>query len=173
MIYGGDFLNINPYRNNYIKALCNMRPAATARIRGSKSYPFLRGRVNFVPVNDGVLVVSLIKGLPSASGDCDEGVFGFHIHEGRSCTGTDSDPFADTMGHYNPGDCPHPQHAGDMPPLFENCGTAFSVFLTNRFEISEIIGRTVVIHSKPDDFTTQPSGNSGTKIACGVIEKVN
>jgi Cu-Zn family superoxide dismutase len=171
-IYGGDFLNINPYRNNYIKALCSMCPAATARVKGSRSHPFLRGRVNFVPVSDGVLVVSIIKGLPTGGGKCGSGVFGFHIHEGMTCTGTESDPFADTMGHYNPDDCPHPQHAGDMPPLFENSGTAFSVLLTNRFKISEIIGRTVVIHSQPDDFTTQPSGNSGTKIACGEIERV-
>ena len=44
-------------------------------------------------------------------------------------------------------------------------------FLTDRFTLKEIIGRTVVIHSMPDDFTSQPSGNSGEKIACGVIKR--
>lgn len=49
---------------------------------------------------------------------------------------------------------------------------AFSAFLTDRFTVKEILNRTVVIHSRPDDFTTQPSGNSGEKIACGVIKSV-
>ena len=65
--------------------------------------------------------------------------------------------------------CPHPFHAGDFPPLLENNGYAYSKFLTNKFKISEIIGKVIIIHDLPDDFTTQPSGNSGTKIACGVI----
>ena len=43
---------------------------------------------------------------------------------------------------------------------------------TDRFTVDDAIGKTVVIHSEPDDFRTQPSGNAGTKIACGVITKV-
>ena len=45
--------------------------------------------------------------------------------------------------------------------------------LTNRFTVREIIGKTVVIHNMPDDFRSQPAGDSGMKIACGVIERVN
>ena len=56
-----------------------------------------------------------------------------------------------------------------MPVLFGNNGFAWMLFLTNRFMPEDIIGRTVVIHSLPDDFHTQPSGNSGEKIACGEI----
>ena len=74
------------------------------------------------------------------------------------------------MTHYNPKDCPHPYHAGDMPPLFGNNGEAFMAFMTDRFTVEEIIGKTVIIHSNPDDFTTQPGGNSGEKIACGKIK---
>lgn len=76
---------------------------------------------------------------------------------------------ADAMAHYNPGGCKHPYHADDLPPLFGNNGFVLSLFLTNRFSGDEVIGRTVIIHDQPDDFTTQPSGNSGTKTACGVI----
>jgi len=47
----------------------------------------------------------------------------------------------------------------------------FSMVLTNRFNLSEIIGKTIIIHSSVDDFTTQPAGNSGTKIACGEIRR--
>ena len=79
------------------------------------------------------------------------------------------EPFPMSGTHYNPHNCPHPYHAGDMPPLFGTNGYAFLSFITSRFKVNEIIGKTVIIHSSPDDFTTQPSGNSGTKIACGVI----
>ena len=65
----------------------------------------------------------------------------------------------------------HPYHAGDMPPLFGEKGEAFSVFMTKRFRVDDIIGKTVIIHSMPDDFTTQPAGNSGEKIACGIIRR--
>ena len=84
-------------------------------------------------------------------------------------TGNEDDPFADAKTHYNPKSCPHPYHAGDLPPLFSANGYAYSAVLTDRFTVDEIIGKTVVIHSSPDDFTTQPSGNAGRKIACGVI----
>lgn len=46
------------------------------------------------------------------------------------------------------------------------------MFLTDRFKVDDVIGRTVIIHDKPDDFTTQPSGNSGEKIACGIINRI-
>ena len=49
------------------------------------------------------------------------------------------------------------------------CGRAYLAVRTDRFRVQEIIGRTVVIHSDPDDFRSQPAGNAGTKIACGVI----
>ena len=74
--------------------------------------------------------------------------------------------------HYNPNGAEHPCHAGDLPPLFSAAGKAFMVFLTNRLSVNEVIGKTVVIHSNADDFTTQPSGNSGSKIACGIILRI-
>ncbi len=70
---------------------------------------------------------------------------------------------------YNPYTCAHPYHAGDLPPIFGVNGYGFSMFLTNRFSAGEIIGRTIILHSMPDDFTSQPAGNSGAKIACGTI----
>ena len=54
--------------------------------------------------------------------------------------------------------------------LLGNQGYAFSVFYDKRYTIQEIIGRSVIIHEKPDDFTSQPAGNAGDKIACGTIE---
>lgn len=62
-------------------------------------------------------------------------------------------------------------HQGDMPVILSNDGDAFLSFFTRRFTIPEIIGKTVIVHLDPDDFTTQPSGNSGERIACGKIER--
>ena len=110
------------------------------------------------------MVVADIRGLPES----DAGFFAFHIHEGGDCGG---EGFADTGGHYDPCGMPHPRHAGDLPPLLSCHGKAHLAVLTNRFSVSDIIGRTVVIHSHPDDFKTQPAGGAGTKIACGVIRR--
>lgn len=147
------------------------RPQAAARIAGSERYPEISGAVRFYQTREGVLVCAEIGGLPHTGQPCHEQVFGFHIHKGTDCGGNMDDPFADAMSHLDPGGCRHPHHAGDLPPLFGNGGVAFSVFLTERFSVGEVIGRTVIIHDHPDDFTTQPSGNSGTKIACGVIRR--
>jgi Cu-Zn family superoxide dismutase len=148
-------------------------PDARAEISGSGAYPAIRGTVSFYSEKNGVLVVADIYGLPSGTQPCQSPVFGFHIHAGTSCTGTQADPFSNALGHYNPQGCDHPHHAGDLPPLFGNEGHAFSSVLTDRFTVEEIIGRTVIIHADPDDFTTQPSGNSGERIACGKIEALS
>lgn len=164
---------MNPSNNNCVNcvSMAGKRPAAHVSIKGSPAYPDILGNVDFYQTNMGVMVVAEIFGLPNPANSCKSPVFGFHIHSGGSCTGNETDPFANAMSHYNPKNCPHPYHAGDMPPLFGNQGYAFLMFLTDRFTVREIIGTTVMIHDKPDDFTTQPSGNSGNKIACGIIQK--
>ena len=148
------------------------RPFAFAIIKGSNDYPDINGIVNFYKVRAGILVSVQLRGLPESEDMCKKPIFAAHIHSGGSCTGNSSDPFADAATHYNPDSCPHPYHAGDLPPVFGSDGYGFSAFLTNRFTTEEIIGKTFILHSAPDDFTTQPSGNSGTKIACGVIMNV-
>lgn len=145
-------------------------PDAAALIKGVGEYPDISGITAFFQTNRGVIVAANIENLPDIDTECGDEVFGFHIHEGKSCTGNEVDLLSDTLGHYSPNECPHPFHAGDLPPLFSNDGTALMMVLTNRFKLSDVIGRTVVVHRSPDDFTTQPSGNSGVKIACGVIE---
>lgn len=145
---------------------------AKAVVKGSKDYPTLNGNVTFKQMKNGVLITTEIFGLPNNGGECGSGVFGFHIHEGTGCGGNEKDPFAEAKTHFNPKGCPHPYHAGDLPPLFGNNGYAYMSVFTDRFNLEDIIGRVIVIHSKPDDFTTQPSGNSGAKIACGKIVKV-
>ena len=144
---------------------------ATAHIKGGKKYPRIDGIVTFKETKNGVLLTAKINNLPQSNKACKGNFFGFHIHEGDSCTGNNTDEFADAKSHLNLTNCPHPFHTGDLPPLIENNGYAYMSVLINKFSIKDIIGRVIIIHDMPDDFTSQPSGNSGTKIACGKIEK--
>lgn len=155
-----------------LTSLLGTRPAAEALIHGSADYPTISGTLRLYQTDLGTLAAAEVHGLPDSDEPCAHPIFGFHIHSGTSCTGNADDPFADALAHYDTHSCPHPEHSGDLPPLFGNGGYALSVFLTDRFMVSDVIGKAVIIHSNPDDFTTQPSGNSGTKIACGIIEKI-
>ena len=144
---------------------CHTNPKqAVAFLHGGNTAPNLSGSVSFTQKKDCVLVVANIEGLPQN----EAGFYGFHIHEGGACTG---ELFADSKGHYNPKDTPHPHHAGDLPPIIQCKSKAYLSFLTDRFKVAVLIGRTVILHSEPDDFYTQPSGNAGTKIACGIIQR--
>jgi len=151
---------------NYV---LSQQPTACAEIRGSIAYPSLHGLANFYQISNGVLLFVRATGLPSSTVSCGPTFFGLHIHEGGSCTGTNADPFADVGPHYNPLRCAHPRHAGDLPPLIENQGEAFMLVILNSFTIQEVIGRSLIIHASPDDFTTQPTGASGERIGCGQI----
>lgn len=140
-------------------------PDAIARLSGGMDAPKLWGEVRFYQKKNCVLIEAEVRGLPRNN---QTGFLGFHIHEGRSCTGAE---FADTGGHFNPAGVMHPNHAGDLPPLLLCNGDAWMSVKTDRFSLREILGRTVVIHGDRDDFTSQPAGNAGRKIACGVIRR--
>ncbi|MCI9413890.1 MAG: superoxide dismutase family protein [Clostridiales bacterium] len=176
----GVFKLFGPSQNykRFARLIATTPPAAKASIKGDKKHPGLHGAVYFYPEFDGTLVVAELYGLPydkkqprDGRGPNPGGFLGFHIHEGGACTGNDKDPFADAGMHLNPQDRPHPLHMGDMPPLLSNEGYAYLAFFTDRFTVPDIIGKTVIIHSHSDDFESQPSGDAGTKIACGIIRK--
>ena len=143
-------------------------PSAYAQINGSEEYRDINGTVNFYVTPIGVIVSAEVNGLPHGAGSGSQ-IFGFHIHEGFSCMGSENEPFSHAGGHYSKVSAGHPFHSGDLPPLFGNDGYAWYAVLTDRFSIEDIIGRTVIIHADPDDFTSQPSGKSGKRIACGVV----
>ena len=143
--------------------LLNHNPHAIAKVRGGENNMELSGLVEFYKLPNGVMVVADIDNLPKSQTN----IFAFHIHEGSSC----DDNFNKTGGHLNPDNSPHPRHMGDLPPLFSSDGNAWQAFFTNKFNIYDIVGKTVVIHDGYDDFTSQPAGNSGQKIACGEIKK--
>lgn len=150
--------------NDVAEMLEDGEPQAWAYLRGNSSYPDLKGVALFYPIQGSTLVVVAAEGLPG------NGFYGLHIHEGRSCTGNMEDSFADAGTHFNPEKKEHPEHAGDLPLLLSDGGIAYLAFVTGRFIPKEVIGRTMIIHNMPDDYTSQPAGNAGSKIACGEIQ---
>lgn len=128
------------------------------------------GVVTFTTTDSGVWVVADVNGLP-------EGKHGLHIHEFGVCHGPDA---LSAGGHFNPSNQPHggpdsdAHHAGDLGNLVaDSFGHAHMERLDKDLALSgpdSIIGRSVVVHEKEDDFKTQPSGDSGARISCGVIE---
>ena len=126
----------------------------------------------FYRARRGVFIEATIRGLPYTGGSCGLSRYLGPIIQSRwSCTGTRAEPSANAGAHYNPyGIVDHPQHADDLPPLFANRGYAWQTFYTERLNAPDVIGLPIIIHLNADDFTTQPSGNSGEMIACGIIE---
>lgn len=150
----------------FIHQLSDNRPQALAWVRGGSANPEISGLVKFYDTPyDGILVEAEFFGLPSRSEAGSSSFYAMHIHQYGDC----SQNFTKAGEHYNPQHTLHPWHAGDLPPLLSNQGYAWSAFYDKRFRVKDLIGRSVIIHADRDDFTSQPSGDSGAMIACGVI----
>ncbi|HJW38613.1 MAG TPA: superoxide dismutase family protein [Candidatus Udaeobacter sp.] len=130
----------------------------------------LSGTVTFTEVADGVQVHAEITGLTP-------GNHGFHVHEFGDCSAAD----ATSAGpHFNPANKPHAgpdateRHVGDMGNVEADAsGKAKLEYLDHQISLTNdqqsVIGRSVVVHAKADDLKSQPAGDSGPRIACGVI----
>ncbi len=153
--------------NGNMKKPPRRRPSAQAIIKGSGKYPFLHGRAMFYSMGRGTVVEIEAVGLPEESA-----FVAVHLHDGRSCSGNASDVFADAGAHLNFSMLGHPLHTGDFPALLNNDGYAWGAFYTDRFTPRQVIGYPIVIHLNADDYHTQPSGNSGEKIGCGIIRSL-
>ena len=130
------------------------------------------GSVTFAQKGDKVTVSAKLSGLVP-------GGHGFHIHEKGDCSAPDA---MSAGGHFNPTGKPHgapdaaDHHAGDLPMLQADAGgnatlTADLGGLTIGAGATDIVGKSVILHKAADDYKTQPTGNSGARIACGVINK--
>ncbi|OPY56130.1 MAG: Superoxide dismutase (Cu-Zn) precursor [Pelotomaculum sp. PtaU1.Bin035] len=147
---------------------------ATALIHGGPLAPQITGVVNFTDIPGGTWVSVDVVGLPpyqpAQNSKPPIGPHGFHIHEFGNCeVGNPETPFLAAGEHWNPTNQPHGNHAGDFPVLFSNSGRTIMSFFTNKFNVKQVIGRSVIIHQNPDDYRTQPAGASGKRLACGVI----
>jgi superoxide dismutase, Cu-Zn family len=132
------------------------------------------GTIQFAQRGSQVRVTGEVRGLkPNAE-------HGFHVHEKGDCTSADG---TSAGGHFNPDGKPHGRHAagahhaGDLPSLKANAsGVAILNFESDSISLasgfSDITGKGLIVHRDPDDFTTQPTGNSGPRLACAVITKV-
>jgi Cu-Zn family superoxide dismutase len=140
--------------------------AVMAPTQGNKA----SGTVTFVQSGDKLKVFAEISGLTP-------GLHGFHIHEKGDCSAPDG---TSAGGHFNPSGKPHgdpahaDHHAGDLTQLVADAnGVARQVSYVEGPTLADgpgnIIGRSVIIHAAPDDYKTQPTGNSGARQACGVI----
>lgn len=140
--------------------------ANLASISGSNA----TGTVTLRQLADGSVDVSAeFTGVPP-------GVHGFHIHEKGDC----GDNGNAAGAHFNPGGAPHgapgapAHHAGDWGNVAADAsGKVSTRFNTRAITLAEgassAVGRAVILHASPDDLTTQPSGNAGARIACGVV----
>lgn len=127
------------------------------------------GKVTLTKVEGGIKVSAHVTGLKP-------GAHGFHIHEFGDCTAPDG---ASAGGHFNPAGAPHAgpkdahRHAGDLGNIEANAEGAATLEYVDAgiaFDGAEsVLGRGVIVHANPDDFKTQPTGNAGGRVACGVI----
>jgi Cu-Zn family superoxide dismutase len=162
--------------NSYPISSINNQPGmiAFAQMQGGPLAPQISGTVWFQDTLNGVVVNTVINGLPpyrpAVGTEAPIGPHGFHIHQFGNCeVGDPNNPFAAVGGHWNPTNQPHGNHAGDFPVLFSNNGFARISFFTNKFRVAEVIGKSLIIHQNPDDYRTQPAGAAGKRLACGVI----
>ena len=143
------------------------RPALLGTIRGGLGHENISGTAAVFWQPDGVYFEAQLYGLPESE------VLGLHIHDGFVC-GEESG-FAQAGEHFSL--CPegtwcsqHPYHAGDLPPVFSDGeGNAVLGVYLDKVLVSDITGRTLILHSGRDDFKTQPAGGAGVRIACGVL----
>lgn len=145
-------------------------PAATAQLQPTRGNT-ATGTVSFVQSGDVVKVSGTVSGLkPGAE-------HGFHIHEKGDCSSGDG---MSTGGHFNPGGKPHghhgmgEHHTGDLPVLKADAnGKASFSFESRTIRVgstaNDIVGKGLIVHRDPDDYTTQPTGNAGPRLACAVI----
>ena len=143
----------------------NVQLQATA---GNRTY----GTLQLVAMSDAVRVQGSVQGLQPDS------EFGFHVHEKGDCSAPDASSAGD---HFNPAGAQHgrpdadARHAGDMWNLKSDASGEARLDVTLQGMSLEdgsnaVLGKAIVVHAQPDDYTSQPAGNSGDRIACGVIE---
>jgi superoxide dismutase, Cu-Zn family len=163
MAYGQDPSGMampGPDSKSQVKAICVLYPT-----RGN----VVNGTVTFTQVENGVKVVVNIWGLST-------GKHGFHIHEFGDCSSPDG---TSAGGHFNPENMNHgapmdmSRHMGDMGNLNADVdGKANLEYIDHRIMLEgpeSIIGHSLIIHKNEDDLKTQPTGNAGPRVACGVI----
>jgi Cu-Zn family superoxide dismutase len=144
---------------------------AVAELIDGKTNPIGSAQLN--QLEQGVQIVVAVSGLPA-------GKHALHIHETGEC----EPPFESAGGHFNPTDVAHgwdnPEgpHAGDLPNIYIGEGAVQVEYITDRVTLEDgetslldDDGAAIVIHQGQDDYVSEPAGDAGMRLACGVIEK--
>lgn len=128
------------------------------------------GTVTFIEEGENVRVIVSLTNVP-------EGKHGFHVHENGDCSAPDA---SSAGGHFNPAGAKHgapddeARHVGDLGNVTATSARTVDVeFVDDKIALEEdrsVVGRAVVLHAGADDLASQPSGDAGSRIACGVIE---
>jgi len=156
-----------------IPAVASAAPAVTATIRDAQGKTI--GSATLTPADGGVRIGVNVSGVAP-------GLHGFHVHAVGKCEGPD---FKSAGGHFNPGskehglENPKGAHAGDMPNLSvgpDGTGKGESLARGASLDAGPGTlfpdgGTAVVLHAAPDDMKSDPAGNAGARIACGVVER--
>ena len=146
-------------------------PIASAGLTPTKGNKTI-GEATFEQVGDKVKVIVFVQGLKPGQ------EHGLHIHDKGDCSSGDG---MSAGGHFNPHGKPHglpgskESHAGDLPALKANKQGRANIQIdmdgiSLKTGPANIIGRAVIVHADPDDYKTQPTGNAGARLACGVIK---
>ncbi len=147
-------------------------PRAVAQLAPTKGNS-VKGTVTFTQRGGKVLVSANVSGFTPGT------EHGFHVHEKGDCSSGDG---MSAGGHFNPFAKPHGghpsmnRHAGDMPNLRADAnGNASATLeldmLTVTDGLASVVGRAVIVHVQPDDYRSQPVGNAGARMACGVVHR--
>jgi len=140
-------------------------PGATATIKDRDGKTL--GEAKLAQMEQGLVVHLELEGLPP-------GWHGVHVHGAGKC----EPPFASAGGHFNPANRKHGlgaegSHAGDLPNIFADpSGHARAELVAHGVKLADLrgpSGASIVVHAKEDDYATDPAGNSGDRIACGVV----
>jgi len=145
--------------------------AATVNL-ASASGSLVSGKLSVMPMGDGVHLRGEVGGLGANA------THAIHIHEKGDCSAADA---SSAGGHFNPSGSPHGRvsssahHGGDMDNIVSNAEGVATVDVhasgvtLGGGAANDVAGKAVVVHAAPDDYTSQPTGNAGGRVACGVI----
>jgi len=145
-------------------------PTATATLAPTNGNT-AAGTVQFVELGDGSVDVTVnLTGVPA-------GMHGFHVHEKGDCgdNGNAAGGHFNPTGHQHAGPDAAMKHAGDFGNMTADAqGIVSARFNTRSITVSSgttsAVGRALILHANPDDLATQPTGNAGGRIACGVVQ---